>query len=210
MPGNNSYPDAPLLPGWEGGMNAEFVRRIQLTRSAGRELLRGAQLFAAATLTARPTGSTSSTRSSRSSPSPHRSACTLKGPGYYDISGIALFEHRPHREGHGLGRGVEQGRSGAAGPVNPKNFSRFPHTLALGRPARGPAQSRAWDEASNAQPLRSGFSRRSAGTSKTGAERARHNNHYNSLTEQGHRQQRGDQACLRHARLKALAAAPCC
>ena len=108
---------------------------------------------------------------------------TLKEPGYYEISGIAYS---------GTGRiakvmvSADGGKSWAEAalqtPVLPKAFTRFRMPW---RWDGGPAvlQSRAWDEAGNAQPLRADFVAARGETSKPLTNPvAFPNQHYNSLT----------------------------
>jgi sulfane dehydrogenase subunit SoxC len=84
MPGNG-HPLRLLLPGWEGNMNTKWVRRIQVTdqpgmtfyepdrrRSAGRK---GVSVFFLQEV-----------KSFITHPSP---GLALKGPGFYEISGVA-------------------------------------------------------------------------------------------------------------------------
>ena len=90
------------------------------------------------------------------------------------------------------------------GPVNPKAFTRFRMPWRWdGQPAV--LQSRAWDEAGNVQPLRAEFVAARGETKKPVTEPARVpqpalQQHH----ELGHRQQGGDQACLRVSSLLLL------
>jgi sulfane dehydrogenase subunit SoxC len=151
MPGNG-YPMRLMLPGYEGNMNVKWLRRIKLidqpamtyyeTRTYSPILPNGKayRFFFLQEV-----------KSFITHPSVGNG---LKGPGYYEISGIAYS---------GTGRiakvmvTADGGKSWAQAalqePVQSKAFTRF---RAPWRWDGGPAvlQSRAWDEAGNVQPTR--------------------------------------------------------
>jgi sulfane dehydrogenase subunit SoxC len=110
----------------------------------------------------------------------------LKGPGFYEISGIAY-------SGSGTITKVtvsaDGGKSWAEaaldGPVTPKSFTRF------SMPWRWDGQpvvltSRAWDDSGAVQPLRADFvAQRGESKEPVKSALAFPNNHYNSLTSWG-------------------------
>ena len=123
---------------------------------------------------------------------------SLKGPGFYDISGVAYSGNGRICQGYGLGRrGKSWAEAALQGPVHPKAFTRFRMPWRWdGQPAI--LQSRAWDEAGNVQPLRAEFVAargrdqdpvtNSAGVPQSALQQPH---------QLGRRQQGGDQACLR-------------
>jgi sulfane dehydrogenase subunit SoxC len=151
----NGYPTRLLLPGYEGNMNVKYLRRIKLVEEPAMSFWESkvyAQIL--------PSGKAyqfyllQEVKSFITQPSP---GLTLKGPGLYEISGIAYS---------GAGRitkvmvSADGGQSWAEAalqePVMSKAFTRF----RLPWRWNGGAvilQSRAWDEAGNAQPTRAEF-----------------------------------------------------
>jgi sulfane dehydrogenase subunit SoxC len=154
MPGNG-YPMRLLLPGYEGNMNVKYLRRIKLVEEPAmsfHDSNRYAQIL--------PNGKSyqfyflQEVKSFITQPSP---GLRLKEPGFYEISGIAYS---------GTGRiakvmvSADGGQSFAPAalqePVLAKAFTRFRMPWRWdGSPAV--LQSRAWDEAGNAQPTRAQF-----------------------------------------------------
>ena len=151
MPGNG-YPMRLLLPGWEGNMNVKYLRRIKLVEAPAMSyyeartyapILPGGKAYQFYFL--------QEVKSFITHPSP---GLALKGPGFYEVSGVAYS---------GTGRiskvmvSADGGKSWAEAalqePVLSKAFTRF---RAPWRWDGGPAvlQSRAWDEAGNVQPTR--------------------------------------------------------
>ena len=132
---------------------------------------------------------------------------SLKEPGFYEISGVAYS---------GTGRiakvmvsadgGKSWGEAALQGPVHAKAFTRFVMPWRWdGQPAI--LQSRAWDEAGNVQPLRAEFVAARGETREAGDDSARlPQPALQQPHELGHRQQRGDQACLC---ISDCCAAPC-
>jgi sulfane dehydrogenase subunit SoxC len=154
MPGNG-YPMRLLLPGYEGNMNVKYLRRIKLLTEPAMSYYES-QIYT----TPLPSGKAynfffiNEVKSFITQPSPGR---TLQQPGLYEISGIAYS---------GMGRiskvmvSADGGESWAEAalqePVLSMAFTRFRMPW---RWNGGPAilQSRAWDEAGNAQPTRAQF-----------------------------------------------------
>jgi sulfane dehydrogenase subunit SoxC len=182
MPGNG-YPMRLLLPGYEGNMNVKFLRRIKLVEQPAMSYYEArtySQIL--------PSGKAyrfyflQEVKSFITSPS-HGMA--LKGPGLYEISGIAYS---------GTGRiekvmiSADGGKSWAQAalqePVQSKAFTRFRMPW---RWDGGPAtlQSRAWDEAGNVQPTRAEFVAARGELTKKPPVLAFPNQHYNSITSWG-------------------------
>src|SRR6516165_6428544 len=151
----NGYPMRLLLPGYEGNMNVKFLRRIKLVEEPAMSFWESkvyTQIL--------PSGKAyqfyllQEVKSFITQPSP---GVTLKEPGLYEISGIAYS---------GAGRiskvmvsadgGQSWGEAVLQEPVLSKAFTRFRMPW---RWSGGAAilQSRAWDEAGNAQPTRAQF-----------------------------------------------------
>jgi len=183
MPGNG-YPMRLLLPGYQGNMNVKFLRRIKVVDQPAMgfyEARTYSQIL--------PDGKAyrfhflQEVKSFITHPSFGHS---LKGPGYYEISGVAYS---------GTGRiakvmvSADGGRSWAdaalQGPVHPQAFTRFRMPWRWdGQPVV--LQSRAWDEAGNVQPLRAEFVAVRGQTKRPVASPfAFTNQHYNSLTSWG-------------------------
>src|SRR5262245_54426750 len=179
MPGNG-YPMRLLLPGWEGNMNVKFLRRLKLVEEPGMsyyETRTYSQIL--------PSGKAyrfyflQEVKSFITHPSP---GLALKGPGYYEISGIAYS---------GTGRiakvmvsadgGSTWAQAALQEPVHSKAFTRF---RALWRWDGGPAvlQSRAWDESGNVQPTRKQFVTERGETKKPPNVLGFPNQHFNSIT----------------------------
>jgi sulfane dehydrogenase subunit SoxC len=182
MPGNG-YPMRLLLPGYEGNMNVKFLRRIKLVEQPAMSMYEArtySQIL--------PNGKAyrfyflQEVKSFITSPS---HGLTLKGPGLYEISGIAYS---------GTGRiekvmvSADGGQSWAQAalqePVLSKAFTRFRMPWRWnGSPAT--LQSRAWDEAGNVQPTRAEFVAARGELVKPAPVLAFPNQHYNSITSWG-------------------------
>jgi sulfane dehydrogenase subunit SoxC len=183
MPGNG-YPMRLLVPGYQGNMNVKFLRRIKAIDQPAMtffETKNYSQIL--------PGGKTwrfhflMEVKSFITHPS---FGHTLKEPGYYAISGVAYS---------GTGRiakvmvsadgGKSWGEAVLQGPVQDKAFTRFTMPWRWdGQPAV--LQSRAWDEAGNAQPLRAEFvASRGQTTKPLTTPLAFPNQHYNSITSWG-------------------------
>jgi sulfane dehydrogenase subunit SoxC len=151
MPGNG-YPIRLFLPGWEGNMNVKWLRRIKLVDAPAMSYYE-ARTYAPIL----PTGKAyqfyflQEVKSFITHPSP---GLALRGPGFYEISGIAYSANGRIAK---VMVSADGGRSWAQAalqePVHSKAFTRF---RVPWRWDGGPAvvQSRAWDEAGNVQPTR--------------------------------------------------------
>ena len=183
MPGNG-YPMRLLLPGYQGNMNVKFLRRIKVVDQPSMgfyEARTYSQLL--------PDGKAwrfhflQEVKSFITHPSFGQN---LKGPGYYEISGIAYS---------GTGRiskvmvSADGGKTWAEaafqGPVHPQAFTRFRMPWRWnGQPVV--LQSRALDEAGNWQPLRADFVAVRGQTKRPVTNPAAFpSQHYNSLTSWG-------------------------
>jgi sulfane dehydrogenase subunit SoxC len=168
------------LPGYEGNMNVKFLRRIKLTEEPAMTYYESrtyAQVL--------PNGKAyrfyflQEVKSFISRPSP---GLTLKEPGIYEITGVAYS---------GTGRiakvmvsadgGTSWAEAALQNPVLPKAFTRFRMPW---RWNGGPAvlQSRAWDEAGNAQPRRAELVAARGETSKPPSVLGFPSQHFNAIT----------------------------
>src|SRR6266850_1314961 len=179
MPGNG-YPMRLLLPGWEGNMNVKFLRRLKLVEAPAMsyyetrtysQLLPGGKAYRFYFV--------QEVKSFITHPSP---GLALKGPGFYEISGIAYSGNgRIAKVLVSADGGKSWGEAALQEPVLPKAFTRFRMPWRWdGRPVV--LQSRAWDEAGNVQPLRAEFVAQRGETKKPPNPLAFPNQHYNSLT----------------------------
>jgi sulfane dehydrogenase subunit SoxC len=151
MPGNG-YPMRLLLPGWEGNMNVKWLRRIKLVDKPAMSYYE-ARTYAPIL----PNGKAyqfyflQEVKSFITHPSP---GLALNGPGVYEISGLAYSANgRIARVMVTADAGRSWAPAALQGPVHAKAFTRFRMPW---RWDGGPVvlQSRAWDEAGNAQPTR--------------------------------------------------------
>jgi sulfane dehydrogenase subunit SoxC len=174
------YPMRLWLPGYEGNMNVKFLRRIMLTEQPAMTYYESrtyAQIL--------PNGKSyrfyflQEVKSFISRPSP---GLTLKEPGIYEITGVAYS---------GTGRiakvmvsadgGKSWGQAALQEPVLPKAFTRFRMPWRWdGSPAI--LQSRAFDEAGNAQPNRADFVAARGQTSKPPSVLGFPSQHFNAIT----------------------------
>ena len=132
QPGNG-YPMRLLLPGYQGNMNVKHLRRIKLIDQPAMSFYEAktySQIL--------PDGKmwlfnfVQEVKSFITHPSFGHS---LKGPGYYDISGIA-YSNVAASPSHGLGRRRQElGAGGAAGAGSAEGVHPLPHAVAVGRPA---------------------------------------------------------------------------
>jgi sulfane dehydrogenase subunit SoxC len=183
MPGNG-YPMRLLLPGYQGNMNVKFLRRIKVVDQPAMSFFESknySQIL--------PSGKAwrfhflQEVKSFITHPSFGHS---LKGPGFYSVSGVAYS---------GTGRiskvmvsadgGKSWGEAALQGPVHDKAFTRFHMPWRWdGQPVV--LQSRAWDEAGNVQPLRAEFVAMRGQTAKPVTNPLGFpNQHYNSITSWG-------------------------
>ncbi len=149
---SNGYPMRLLLPGWEGNMNIKWLRRIQLTESPGMTFYESRTYSQVL-----PNGKAyqfyflQEVKSFITHPSP---GLAMKGPGFYEISGIAYSGNgRIAKVMVSADGGKTWTQAALQEPVHSKAFTRF---RAPWRWDGGPAvlQSRAWDEAGFSQPTR--------------------------------------------------------
>jgi sulfane dehydrogenase subunit SoxC len=182
QPGNG-YPMRLWLPGYEGNMNVKYVRRIQLTEEPAMSYYESrtySQIL--------PNGKAyrfyflQEVKSFITSPS---HGLQLKGPGVYEITGVAYS---------GTGRirkvlvsadgGQSWGEAALQDPVLPKAFTRFRMAW---RWNGGPAvlQSRAFDESGTFQPTRAQFVALRGQTSKPPAVTDFPSQHFNAITSWG-------------------------
>jgi sulfane dehydrogenase subunit SoxC len=176
----NGYPMRLLLPGYEGNMNVKYLRRIKLVEEPAMTFWESktyAQIL--------PNGKAyqfyflQEVKSFITRPSP---GTALKGPGFYEITGIAYS---------GTGRiskvmvsadgGNSWGMAALQEPVLSKAFTRFRMPWHWDG---GPAilQSRAWDEAGNVQPTRAQFVAQRGELKKPPPVLAFPNQHFNAIT----------------------------
>jgi sulfane dehydrogenase subunit SoxC len=183
MPGNG-YPMRLLLPGYQGNMNVKFLRRIKVVDEPSLGFYE-ARTYSQVL----PDGKAwrfhflQEVKSFITSPSFGQN---LKGPGYYEISGIAYSgTGRISRVRVSADGGKSWADAALQGPVHAQAFTRFRMPWRWdGQPVI--LQSRAYDEAGNAQPLRSEFVALRGETKKPVASpNAFPNQHYNSLTSWG-------------------------
>src|SRR3989454_4750089 len=179
MPGNG-YPMRLLLPGWEGNMNIKWLRRIQLTEQPGMSfyeartyapILPGGKAYQFYFL--------QEVKSFITHPSP---GLAMKGPGFYEISGVAYSGNgRISKVMVSADGGKSWAQAALQAPVLSKAFTRFRMPW---RWDGGPAvlQSRAWDEAGNVQPTRAQFVAQRGETKEVPRVLGFPNQHYNSLT----------------------------
>ena len=137
----NGYPMRLLLPGYEGNMNIKYLRRIKLVEEPAMSYWE-AKIYAPLL----PNGKAyqfyllQEVKSFITQPSP---GLNLKGPGLYEISGIAYS---------GAGRitkvmvsadgGKSWARGGLVGAGAEQGLHPLPHALALGRRCRDAAKPR--------------------------------------------------------------------
>jgi len=169
-----------LLPGWEGNMNVKFLRRLKLVEAPAMsyyetrtysQLLPGGKAYRFYFV--------QEVKSFITHPSP---GLALKGPGYYEISGIAYSGNgRISKVMVSADGGQSWAQAALQAPALSKAFTRFRMPW---RWDGGPAvlQSRAWDEGGNVQPTRAQFVAQRGETHKVPNVLAFPNQHYNSLT----------------------------
>src|SRR5215470_13346044 len=141
-----------LLPGWEGNMNIKWLRRIELTGLPSMSfyeskiyapILPGGKAYQFYFL--------QEVKSFITHPSP---GLAMKGPGFYEISGIAYSGNgRISKVMVSADGGKSWTQAELQAPVHSKAFTRF---RVPWRWEGGAAvlQSRAWDEAGYSQPTR--------------------------------------------------------
>jgi sulfane dehydrogenase subunit SoxC len=179
MPGNG-YPMRLLLPGYEGNMNIKFLRRIKLIEQPAFSMYE-ARTYAPIL----PSGKVyqfyflQEVKSFITFPSHGH---TLKGPGLYEISGIAYSgTGRIEKVMVSADGGQSWAQAALQGPVHSKAFTRFRLPW---RWNGGPAtlMSRAWDESGEVQPTRAEFVAARGQLEKPPPVLGFNNQHYNSIT----------------------------
>ena len=179
MPGNG-YPLRLLLPGWEGNMNTKWVRRLQVTDQPGMTFYE-ARTYAPIL----PGGKAyrfyfiQEVKSFITHPSP---GLAMKGPGFYEISGVAYSGNgRIAKVMVSADGGKSWAQAALQQPVLSKAFTRF---RAPWRWDGGPAvlQSRAWDEAGFEQPTRAQLVAARGETTRVPALNGFPSQHYNAIT----------------------------
>jgi len=174
------YPMRLWLPGFEGNMNVKYLRRVTLTEAPAMSYYE-ARTYSQVL----PNGKAyqfyflQEVKSFISSPSP---GLTLKEPGYYEITGVAYSgTGRISRVMVSADGGKSWGEAALQEPILPKAFTRFRMPW---RWNGGPAvlQSRAWDEAGNAQPTRAEIIAHRGQTSRPPSVLAFPSQHYNGPT----------------------------
>ena len=149
---SQGYPMRLLLPGYEGNMNVKWLHRIKLIEAPVMAINETMQY------TIRIAGQKSwqfnfpqEVKSFITHPSP---GLTLKGPGYYEISGLAFSGNsRIARVMVSADGGKSYAQAALDEPVLSKALTRFRMPWRWdGQPVT--LQSRAWDEAGNVQPTR--------------------------------------------------------
>jgi sulfane dehydrogenase subunit SoxC len=179
MPGNG-YPMRLLLPGWEGNMNVKHLRRLKLVEAPAMSYYE-ARTYAPIL----PNGKAyqfffiQEVKSFITQPS---LGLAMKGPGLYEISGIAYSGNgRISKVMVSADSGTSWAQAALQEPVHSKAFTRF---RALWRWDGGPAvlQSRAWDEAGNAQPTRAQIVAERGETKKVPPVTSFPSQHYNGVT----------------------------
>jgi sulfane dehydrogenase subunit SoxC len=149
---SQGYPMRLLLPGYEGNMNVKWLHRIKLIESPVMAINETMQY------TMRIAGQKSwqfyfpqEVKSFVTHPSP---GLALKGPGFYEISGLAYSGNgRISRVMVSADGGKSWAQAALQEPVLSKALTRFRMPWRWdGQPVV--LQSRAWDEAGNVQPTR--------------------------------------------------------
>ena len=151
----NGYPMRLLLPGYEGNMNVKWLRRIKLVEEPVMAINETKQYTIL-----RPDGKAwqfyfpQEVKSFITHPSP---GLNVKGPGFYEISGISFSGNgRIAKVEVSADGGKSWAKAALQAPVLSKAFTRFRMPWNWdGRPVV--LQSRATDEAGNVQPTRAAF-----------------------------------------------------
>jgi sulfane dehydrogenase subunit SoxC len=183
MPGNG-YPMRLLLPGYQGNMNIKYLRRIKLIDQPAMSF------YEAKTYSQILPGERfqkfhflQQVKSFITHPSFGHS---LKGPGYYEISGVAYSgTGRIARVMVSADGGKSWAQAALQGAVQPQAFTRFTAPWRWdGQPVT--LLSRAWDEAGYSQPMRPDFVAARGQTKQPVTNPLVFpNQHYNSITAWG-------------------------
>ena len=148
----NGYPMRLLVPGYEGNMNVKWLHRLKLLETPIMAINETRQYTIL-----RPDGKAwqfyfpQEVKSFITHPSP---GLTMKGPGYYEISGLAYSGNgRIAKVMVSADGGKSWAQAALQEPVLSKALTRFRMPWRWdGQPAV--LQSRVWDEAGNIQPTR--------------------------------------------------------
>jgi sulfane dehydrogenase subunit SoxC len=174
------YPMRLYLPGYEGNMNVKFLRRIQVTDQPGMTYFES-KIYTDPLPNGKDTQFyfVQEVKSFITSPSP---GLALRGPGLYEISGVAYSGNgRIEKVLVSADGGKSWGEAALDEPRLPKAFTRF--SMAW-RWDGGPAvlQSRAWDEGGHVQPTRQEFVSKRGQTSKPPSVLGFPGHHFNAIT----------------------------
>ncbi len=179
----NGYPMRLFLPGYEGNMNVKYLRRIKLSAEPAQtmwETSRYSQLLP--NCKAYQFYFIQEVKSFITQPF-HGMA--MKEPGLYEISGLAYSGNgRIEKVMVSADGGGSWAPAALQEPVLPKALTRFRMAW---RWNGGPAtlQSRAWDEAGNAQPTRAEFVAKRGQLKAVPPITAFPNQHFNAVTSLG-------------------------
>ena len=146
------YPMRLLVPGYEGNMNVKWLHRIKLIEEPVMAINETLQYtYPVANSKIWQFFFPMEVKSFITHPSP---GLTLKGPGFYEISGLAYSGNgRIAKVMVSADGGNSWAQAGLDAPVLPKALTRFRLPWRWdGQPVV--LQSRAWDEAGNRQPTR--------------------------------------------------------
>jgi sulfane dehydrogenase subunit SoxC len=177
------YPMRLYLPGYEGNMNVKFLRRVQVTDQPGMTFFES-KIYSDPLPNGKDTQFyfVQEVKSFISSPS---HGLALKGPGVYEVSGVAYSGNgRIAKVMVSADGGKSWGEAALDEPRLPKAFTRF--SMAW-RWDGGPAilQSRAWDEGGNSQPSRQQFVALRGETTKPPSVLGFPGHHFNAVTSWG-------------------------
>ena len=138
---SNGYPMRLLVPGYEGNMNVKWLRRIKLIEAPVMAINETKQYtILLASGKAWQFYFPQEVKSFITHPSP---GLAMGAPGFYEISGIAVFGQWPHQQSRGFGRRRQElGTGGIAGAGAQQGVHPLPHAVALGWPAGDPAKPR--------------------------------------------------------------------
>ncbi|MBW8906277.1 MAG: sulfite dehydrogenase [Betaproteobacteria bacterium] len=179
MPGQG-YPMRLLLPGWEGNMNVKWLRRLELTEQPAMSYYES-RTYAPIL----PSGKAyqfyfiQEVKSFITQPSV---GFGMKGPGFYEISGIAYSGNgRITKVMVSADAGKTWAEAALQEPVMSKSFTRFRIPWQWNG---GPAvlQSRAWDALGNVQPTRAEIVAQRGVASRVPPPTAFPSQHYNAIT----------------------------
>jgi sulfane dehydrogenase subunit SoxC len=177
---SHGYPMRLLLPGYEGNMNVKWLRRIKLVEAPVMAINETKQYTILL-----PSGKAwqfflpQEVKSFITRPSP---GLALKGPGFYEISGLAYSGNGPISKVEvSADGGNSWGLAALDAPVLSKSFTRFRMPWNWnGQPAI--LQSRATDDAGNVQPTRAALVAERGQTKTVPPVTAVPSYHFNAIT----------------------------